>query len=144
MTMRQNAKKSAKGFTLLEILVVVAIIGVLAAMIVPNVIGQRDQANVDLAKASMASIASALDMYRLDNNKYPTTQQGLRALVEKPSDAKKWNPQGYMNKLPLDPWGNEYVYLSPGVDGPYDLLSMGADGEEGGEDFNADINYRDN
>ena len=141
--MRQTAKTGAKGFTLLEILVVISIIGVLAAFIVPNVIGQGEKAKADLARANMAAIANALDMYKLDNNKYPTSDQGLLALVEKPSDARNWNPAGYLGKVPEDPWGNEYVYLSPGIEGPYDLLSFGADGSEGGEGFDADIDYRD-
>lgn len=134
-----------QGFTLLEIMVVVTILGLLAAFIVPNVIGQGEKAKADLAKANMASIGNALDMYKLDNNRYPTTDQGLRALVEKPTDARNWNPAGYLSgsKVPQDPWGNDYIYLSPGIDGPYDLLSYGADGSEGGEGFDADISYRD-
>ena len=134
-----------QGFTLLEIMVVVTILGLLAAFIVPNVIGQGEKAKADLAKANMASIANALDMYKLDNNRYPTTDQGLQALVEKPAEARNWNPAGYLSgsRVPEDPWGNEYIYLSPGIDGPYDLMSYGADGAEGGEGFDADISYRD-
>lgn len=131
------------GFTLLEIMVVVTILGLLAAFIVPNVIGQGDKAKVDLAKANMSAVANALDFYKLDNKRYPTTEQGLRALVEKPEGAENWNPGGYLQKLPKDPWGNEYVYLSPGIDGkPYDLYSLGADGAEGGEGYDADISFR--
>lgn len=128
------------GFTLLEIMVVVTILGLLAAFIVPNVIGQGDKAKVDLAKANMSAVANALDYYRMDNNRYPTTEQGLRALVEKPDNAPNWNPGGYLPKVPQDPWGNEYVYMSPGIGGkPYDLYSLGADGAEGGEGYDADL-----
>ena len=131
------------GFTLLEIMVVVTILGLLAAFIVPNVIGQGDKAKVDLAKANMNGVASALDFYKLDNKKYPTTEQGLDALVTKPDGASNWNPAGYLSKLPEDPWGNQYVYISPGIDGkPYDLYSLGADGVEGGEGFDADLSFR--
>jgi general secretion pathway protein G len=133
-----------RGFTLLEIMVVVTILGLLAAFIVPNVIGQGDKAKVDLARANMSGVANALDFYKLDNKKYPTTEQGLAALIDKPDGAKNWNPNGYLSKLPEDPWGNEYVYISPGIDGkPYDLYTLGADGVEGGEDFDADLNFRD-
>ena len=143
--MTATIKKTEQGFTLLEIMVVVTILGLLAAFIVPNVIGQGEKAKADLAKANMASIANALDMYKLDNNRYPSTDQGLQALVEKPAEARNWNPAGYLSgsRVPEDPWGNEYIYLSPGIDGPYDLLSYGADGAEGGEGFDADISYRD-
>lgn len=134
-----------RGLTLIEIMVVVAILGLLAAMIVPNVIGQGEKAKVDIAKANMASIANALKMYKLDNHDYPTTEEGLKALVERPPSAEEdeYNPEGYLRKMPEDPWGNPYVYISPGVNGPYDLYSLGADGAEGGEDFNADISYHD-
>lgn len=136
-------RQGQQGLTLIEIMVVVAILGLLAAMIVPNVIGQGEKAKVDLAKANMANIANALDLYKLDNNDYPSTEEGLEALVEEPPSAKNWNPAGYLKKVPTDPWGNEYVYISPGVDGPYDLYSLGADGAEGGDGFNADISYND-
>lgn len=138
----QARRKAQKGLTLIEIMVVVAILGLLAAMIVPNVIGQGEQARVDLAKSNMASIASALDMFRLHNSRYPTTEEGLRALVERPSNARSWPEGGYLSRLPEDPWGNDYVYISPGSSGPYDLISLGADGVEGGEGNNADLNYR--
>ena len=133
-----------RGLTLIEIMVVVAILGLLAAMIVPNVIGQGEKAKVDIARANMSSIANALKMYKLDNNDYPTTEEGLEALVERPSSAEEgeYNPSGYLDKVPEDPWGNEYVYISPGTDGsPFDLYSLGADGAEGGEGFDADIGY---
>lgn len=139
-----GTRECQRGLTLIEIMVVVAILGLLAAMIVPNVIGQGEKAKVDIARANMANIASALKMYRLDNNDYPTTEEGLKALVERPPSAEKgqYNPEGYLHKVPEDPWGNPYVYISPGVNGPYDLYSLGADGAEGGEGFNADIEYQ--
>lgn len=141
---KMRAVRRQQGFTLLEIMVVVTILGLLAAFIVPNVIGQGDKAKVDLAKANMSGIANALDFYKLDNKKYPTTEQGLEALVSKPEGASNWNPNGYLQKLPEDPWGNQYVYISPGIDGkPFDLYTLGADGAEGGEGFDADIGFRD-
>lgn len=133
-----------RGLTLIEIMVVVAILGLLAAMIVPNVIGQGEKAKVDIARANMSSVANALKMYKLDNNDYPTTEEGLKALVERPPSAEEgeYNPQGYVDQVPEDPWGNAFVYISPGTDGgPYDLYSLGADGAEGGEGFDADIRY---
>lgn len=135
------SKASQGGFTLLEIMVVVAILGLLAAMIVPNVIGRGEQAKVKMAEVNMSSLASALESYRLDNNEYPSTEEGLQALVERPESARSYPPGGYIKKLPEDPWGNEYVYISPGVDGPFDLYSLGADGAEGGDGVNADIYY---
>ena len=140
--MTATIKKTEQGFTLLEIMVVVTILGLLAAFIVPNVIGQGEKAKADLAKANMASIANALDMYKLDNHNYPSTQQGLEALVSKPSgnpQAKNWNKDGYLKRLPIDPWGNPYQYLAPGTKGAFDLYSLGADGKQGGSDLNADI-----
>ena len=136
-------QKAMSGFTLLEIMVVVAIIGLLAAVIVPNVIGQGESAKVDLTKANMGKIVQQLDMYKFNNGSYPTTEEGLNGLVERPASARKWPEGGYLSKVPEDPWNNEYVYLSPGVDGPFDLLSLGADGVEGGEGNDADINWRD-
>lgn len=141
---KMRAVRRQQGFTLLEIMVVVTILGLLAAFIVPNVIGQGDKAKVDLAKANMSGIANALDFYKLDNKKYPTTEQGLEALVSKPDGASNWNSSGYLQKLPEDPWGNQYVYISPGIDGkPFDLYTLGADGAEGGEGFDADLGFRD-
>ena len=143
-------KKAGKqvGFTLIEVLVVVVIMGLLIGLIGPNVIGQVDKTRVTTAKTQMSTIASALDMYRLDNNIYPTTDQGLEALVSKPSgspEPRGWNPGGYLQgkEVPLDPWGYEYLYFSPGEDGPYDLISLGADGTDGGEEYNADISVWD-
>ncbi len=139
----QNKQRAMSGFTLLEIMVVVAIIGLLAAVIVPNVIGQGESAKVDLTKANMGKIVQQLDLYKFNNGTYPTTEEGLNALVERSESARKWPEGGYLSKVPQDPWNNDYVYLSPGVDGPFDLLSLGADGVEGGEGTNADINWRD-
>lgn len=131
------------GFTLLEIMVVVAIIGLLAAVIVPNVIGQGEAAKVDLTKANMGKIVQQLDLYKFNNGSYPTSEEGLNALVERPASARKWPDGGYLPKVPEDAWNNEYQYISPGVEGPFDLLSLGADGAEGGEGSDADINWRD-
>lgn len=138
----------SKGFTLIEVLVVVVIMGLLIGLIGPNVIGQVDKARVTTAKADMATLASALDMYKLDNHFYPTTDQGLEALIAKPSgtpEPKNWNPSGYLKgkTLPQDPWGGEFLYFSPGEDAPFDLISLGADGVDGGEDYSADISIWD-
>lgn len=130
------------GFTLLEVMVVIAILGLMAALIVPNIMGQSEQAKAKLAQTNMASIASALDLYKLDNNQYPTTAEGLEALVTKPASARNWNPSGYLKSVPEDPWGNAYVYTSSNRNS-YELVSLGADGEEGGQDFDADIRYGD-
>ena len=137
-----KTKGAMSGFTLLEIMVVVAIIGLLAAVIVPNVIGQGEAAKVDLTKANMGKIVQQLDLYKFNNGSYPSTEEGLNGLVERPSSARKWPDGGYLPKVPLDAWNNDYVYISPGVEGPFDLLSMGADGVEGGEGADADINWR--
>lgn len=141
--MKQTARQS--GFTLIEIMVVMVILGLLVAVVAPNLLGRSDQARVTIAKTQMKQVGSALDLYKLDNNRYPTTEQGLQALVEKPAgspEPRNWNPDGYMPSLPQDPWGNPYDYSSPGISGPYDLISYGADGREGGEDDNADINIQ--
>ncbi|WP_274691308.1 MULTISPECIES: type II secretion system major pseudopilin GspG [Spartinivicinus] len=135
------AKSAQQGFTLIEIMVVVVILGILGALVVPNIMSKPDQAKVTVAKGDVRAIASALDMYKLDNFNYPSTDQGLDALVKKPSgspEPKGWN-NPYLKKVPVDPWGNAYKYLSPGVHGPFDLYSYGADGKKGGEGFNADI-----
>ena len=131
-----------KGFTLIEIMVVVVILGILAALVVPQVMNRPDQAKVTVAKGDIKAIGAALDMYKLDNFSYPSTQQGLNALVEKPSGSpqpKNWNRDGYLKRVPKDPWGNDYQYLSPGTQGQFDLYSFGADGKPGGSDLNADI-----
>lgn len=133
--------KRAAGFTLIEVMVVVVILGILAAIIVPNVIGKDDKARVEATNTSLKAVANALEMYKLDNHKYPTTEEGLDALVKKPASAKNWNPQGYLKGgTPKDSWGNAIQYLSPGAaNKPYELYSFGADGVDGGEGNNADI-----
>ena len=132
------------GFTLMEILVVVVIIGILGAIIAPNILGRPDQARVTAAEADIRAIGAALEMYRLDNHHYPSTDQGLEALITPPSgfpEPKAYNPDGYLKKLEADPWGSEYVYERSGSG--FDLLSYGADGAEGGEGVDADIRYAD-
>lgn len=137
-------KTVQQGFTLIEIMVVVVIISVLTGLIAPNILGRVDEARVTAAKVDIGTLQQALEMYKLDNYRYPTTDQGLEALIIKPNSSpepKKWNPEGYLKKseIPLDPWGGEYIYISPGSSGPFDLYSLGADGEEGGESYDADI-----
>ena len=131
-----------RGFTLLEIMVVVIIIGVLAVIVVQNVLPQADKARITAAKADIRTLAAALDTYRLDNSFYPSTNQGLEALVSEPSgtpEARNWGPEPYMRKLPVDPWGNTYVYTNEGF--VFEIVSLGADGEEGGEGVTADIKF---
>ena len=129
-----------KGFTLIEIMVVVVILGILSALIVPNIIGRPDEARATAARSEIQQIATALEMYRLDNGFYPSTDQGLEALVSEPSgfpEPPKWNEDGYLNKVPEDPWGKEYRYVSEQRD--MDVYSFGADRQEGGEGVDADI-----
>ena len=134
-----------RGFTLIELMVVIVILGILAGLIIPRVMGRPDEARRAKAKMQIESIETALKLYKLDNGAYPTTEQGLQALVEAPSvgqPAKNWRPGGYLerSKVPKDPWDNDFIYLSPGTHGDFDLSSLGADGEVGGEDKNKDIN----
>ncbi|HKU50903.1 MAG TPA: type II secretion system major pseudopilin GspG [Nitrospira sp.] len=135
-----------RGFTFIEIMVVVAILAILAALVVPRIMGRTDDAKRTAAKVQIRNIEGALQLYKLDNGVYPTTEQGLKALIEKPSVGvvpKKWKIGGYLPKLPEDPWGNPYKYLSPVQKGDYkveyEITSLGTDGEVGGEGVNADI-----
>jgi general secretion pathway protein G len=124
--------RATAGFTLIEIMVVLVIIGILMAVVVPNVIGRPDEARMTVARTDLRAIASALDMYKLDNLEYPSTQQGLEALVSKPSGdplPQHWKEGGYLKKMPVDPWGNPYQYLRPGTHGDYDLYSLGPGGK---------------
>jgi general secretion pathway protein G len=139
---RQPRRRFDRGFTLIEIMVVVIIIGLLAAVIVPTVVGKVDEARVVKAKEDIHSLETALQMFRLQNSKYPTTEQGLASLVTQPNDPsiKHWQPGGYIQRISKDPWGNDYQYVNPGNHGKdYDLFSYGADGAPGGEGNNADI-----
>lgn len=145
MSSRRKPKMTAngqQGFTLIEIMVVVVIIGILAALVAPKIMSRPDEARTIAAKQDIATILQALKLYRMDNFRYPTTEQGLRALVTKPAtapEAKNWKGGGYLEKLPRDPWGQEYQYLSPGLRGEIDVFSFGADGVSGGEGVDADI-----
>lgn len=130
----------SKGFTLIEVMVVMVILGILAAIIVPKIMNRPDQARVVAAKNDIRSIMSALKLYRLDNGQYPTSQQGLMALVQKPNSdpaPPDWHP--YLDRLPTDPWGRPYHYLNPGIHGRVDVWTYGADGKPGGSGKNADI-----
>jgi general secretion pathway protein G len=132
----------ARGFTLIEIMVVIVILGVLAALVVPRVLDRPDEARAVAAKSDIASIMQALKLYRLDNQRYPTTDQGLNALVAKPVEPPappNWKPGGYLERLPKDPWGHPYQYLNPGLKGEIDVFSFGADGQPGGSGIDADI-----
>ena len=132
----------AAGFTFIEIMVVVAILAILAALVVPRIMGRTDEAKRTAAKVQIRNIEGALQLYKLDNGVYPSTEQGLKALVEKPSVGvipKKWKLGGYLPKLPVDSWQNPYKYLSPSPKGDYEVISLGTDGEVGGEGINADI-----
>lgn len=132
---------SEQGFTLIEIMVVVIIIGILAAIVAPNVIGRVDDAQLTKARAEISNIENAMKFYRLDNFAYPTTEQGIQALVSKPNDpnVRNWKPGGYMDRVPKDPWGNPYQYLNPGNNGEIDIYTLGRDGRPGGEGLDGDI-----
>jgi general secretion pathway protein G len=132
-----------QGFTLIEILVVVTILAILGALVVPKIMDRPNDARVTAAKQDVAAIMSALKLYKLDNGRYPSQEQGLRALVEKPSSEPvptNWKSGGYLEKMPKDPWGREYMYVKPGIAGAeIDVISYGADGQSGGEGYDADI-----
>ena len=139
---RPTDRMTQRGFTLIEIMVVVVIMGILAALVVPKLMGRTDDARIMAAKQDIATIMQALKLYKLDNQRYPTTEQGLQALATKPvsgPEANGWKTGGYLDKLPKDPWGNFYQYLSPGIKGEIDVLSLGADGQVGGAGNDADI-----
>ncbi|MFA6041178.1 MAG: type II secretion system major pseudopilin GspG [Methylophilus sp.] len=135
-------RRVQQGFTLIEMMVVIVIMGILASLIVPKIMGRPDEARMIAAKQDIASIMQALKLYKLDNQRYPTTEQGLQALVAKPGSPPiptNWKSSGYLDKLPLDPWGNAYQYLFPGIHSELDVFSFGADGTAGGEDNDADV-----
>lgn len=141
-------KWNHRGFTLIELMVVIVILGILAGLIVPRIMSRPEEAKQTKARIQIESMETALKLYKLDNGNYPTTEQGLQALVEAPTVgalAKKWREGGYLEKgrVPKDPWGNDYVYLSPGSQGDYDIISYGADGEQGGEGKDKDISNQD-
>lgn len=137
MSCNRSKHSIQAGFTLLEVMVVLVIIGILMSLVVPNVINRPQEARITVAKADLRSIANALDMYKLDNFSYPSTGQGLEALVTKPSgepDAAHWKEGGYLKKMPVDPWGNPYQYICPGTHGAFDVYSLGPDGKPGQAD----------
>ena len=142
--MMQLLRRQA-GFTLIELMVVIIILGLLAAIVMPRVVGQTDKARYEQAKVQMRILEDALKRYKLDSGRFPSTEQGLEALVRQPTTGtlpRNWQQGGYLDKpeVPIDPWGNNYIYISPGQHGPdYDIKSLGADGLEGGEGYDADI-----
>ncbi|ROO32809.1 type II secretion system major pseudopilin GspG [Salinisphaera japonica] len=139
---RSAAGMREQGFTLIEIMVVVVILGILAAIVVPNIIDRPDAAREAKARQDIKAVDSALKLYRLDNYRYPSTEQGLAALVEKPNsqpEPRNWKSGGYLDRVPTDPWGNVYHYRNPGQHGPIDIYTLGRDNQEGGEGADADI-----
>ncbi len=140
-TVGRTLKTRQSGFTLIEIMVVVIILGILAAIVAPNVIGRVDDAQIARVQQDLRGVENALKFYRLDNFAYPTNEQGLQALVTKPNDPniRNWNAGGYLDRLPKDPWGKEYQYLNPGQNGEIDIYTLGRDGRPGGEGIDADL-----
>lgn len=137
-----NARLRSSGFTLIEIMVVVVILGILATLVVPKIMGRPDEARAVAARQDIASVMQALNLYRLDNSRYPSTEQGLAALITKPATEPvpgNWKTGGYLDKVPKDPWGRPYQFLNPGVKGEIDVFSYGADGKPGGTGTDADI-----
>lgn len=135
-------KYQHKGFTLIEIMIVIVIMGIMASLVVPKIMGRPDEARIMASKHDIAAILQALKLYNLDNQRLPTTEQGLQALVTKPNTAplpRNWKSGGYLDKVPKDPWGNPYQYLAPGLHGEIDVFSLGVDGKLGGEGNDADI-----
>ena len=144
---RPRRRGLARGFTLVEIMVVVVIIGILGALVVPKLMGRTGESRVTAARVDISTLMQALKLYKLDNQRYPSTEQGLKSLIEKPTSgpsANGWKSGGYVEKLPKDPWGNAYQYLSPGVKGEIDLFSYGADGQPGGTGEDSDVGSWDN
>jgi general secretion pathway protein G len=145
-TTRKAQAFAQQGFTLIEIMVVIVIIGMLAGIVVPNVMDSRDKASISKARADFTALQTALKLYRIDNYVFPTTEQGLEALVTQPSIApvpRNWKSSGYLDSLSKDPWGNEYQYMSPGEGHEFDIYSLGADGVSGGEGLAADLSVWD-
>jgi general secretion pathway protein G len=141
---RQKTRTRDAGVTLIEMMVVLVIIGIVAALVVPNVIGRPDEARVAVATTDLRTIAASLEMYRLDNRTYPSTEQGLSALTARPVTAPvpaNWTAGGYLPDLPVDPWGNPYGYSAPAESGPYEIRSFGADGAPGGDGVDADLRH---
>jgi general secretion pathway protein G len=142
VSQRSLGRRHQRGFTLVEIMVVVVIIGILGALVVPKLLGRTGESRVTAARVDISTVMQALKLYKLDNQRYPTTEQGLQALVQKPTSgpaANGWKTGGYVEKLPKDPWGNPYQYLSPGIHGEIDVFSLGADGQPGGAGEDADV-----
>jgi general secretion pathway protein G len=135
-------RRSHRGFTLIEIMVVIVILGLLAAVVVPRIVGRTDEARRTTAEIGIKNIEGALHLFKLDNGFYPSTEQGLEALVTQPTIGqipRNWREGGYLPKVPKDPWGYEFIYLSPGKNGEFDVVSYGGDGELGGTGNNADV-----